>query len=175
MSTILRRSFATTARRYRPSNGKPPPQERNEPPHPPRDQEPTKPEPESSPNESKKPQSEIKRFKEDIWTRIIGSVQPRSEFFLFAFANPKLSYEKRKRAGLSLLAAVVMAMLLDPYMMRAMKQEKEEEGAGERGRSDSPSRAVAGNSPETIAAKTPSTMAEAQAEGFVAMVCEAMK
>jgi hypothetical protein len=174
MSTILRRSFATTARRYRPSNGKPPPQERNELPHPPKDQEPTKPEPESSPNDSKKPKSEIQRFREDIFTRIIGSVQPRSEFFLFAFANPKLSYEKRKRAGLSLLAAVVMAMLLDPYMMRAMKQEKEED-AGERGHSNSPSKAIAGNSPDTIADKTPNTMAEAQAEGFVAMVCEVME
>lgn len=86
--------------------------------------------------------------------RVVGSFQPRSEFFIFAFANPKLSWEKRKRGGLSLLAALLVGLLLDPYMKQAVLGEKRE-SAGERGN----------------AADSPSTIDTAQAETFVAMVC----
>jgi hypothetical protein len=122
MSLIFRRSFATTTRLLRPTNGKPPPQERNIPPSEPR---PSEPDPKSTENKPSGQDDDIQKAKKDIRDRVLGSLQPRSEHFILACLNPKLSREKRMRSGLTLLAAILMGTLFDSYLKPADKEEDE--------------------------------------------------
>ena len=107
---MFRRSFSTTARLLRKSNGKHPPQGRNEPPRPPNN---------GKPEERQPPKEELNKAQSELRERILGTFIPRSEHFIFAFANARLSKEKRTKSGLLLITATLLALLTEPYFYEA--------------------------------------------------------
>lgn len=123
LSLALRRSFCTSPRYLRKIDGQPPSHKRVDPPKPSNDQKPHG-NYNNQDDESQKAQAESnKEMKDEIREKITGMFKPRSEHFIFAFANSKLSRERRVRSGLLLLAATIMSLLLDPFLYKETATE----------------------------------------------------
>ncbi|KAF2036729.1 hypothetical protein EK21DRAFT_106046 [Setomelanomma holmii] len=109
-SRAFRRSFVTTARLLQKPNNKPLAPPHNEPPPPPPRNDPEPPEEPNSATE------ELNKAKKDLKEKVLGTFKPSSPEFLFAFANPKLPWEKRRKSGLLFAAATLLALLIpDPF------------------------------------------------------------
>jgi hypothetical protein len=118
-SRAFRRSFATTTRLLQKPSNKPPNPPPNHPPPPRNDHEP--------PKNNKSADDEVPKGSEELLKKIKSCFTPSSEDFVFAFANPKLAQEKRRKSFLLFSAATLLALLIpDPWGMTGKQPEQEE-------------------------------------------------
>jgi hypothetical protein len=111
---MFRRSFTTTARLFRRSNGKPPAEESIPPP--PRND--PKPDENSTKTENaSQPENSSREENPNIAEHVKGTLNPRSKHFILAFANPKIPSEERSRNLLLVTIATFTAWATEPWMM----------------------------------------------------------
>jgi hypothetical protein len=106
---MFRRSFTTTARLLRKANDKPPAGRPNVPRPPGSDDKPIAQETPQK-EESDKPSPGLRES-------LRGSLDPRSEHFILAFANSKLSEKQRTHNLRAVTVAVIFAWATDTWLM----------------------------------------------------------